>query len=273
MSKSKKSGLLKKTENKTKRTKKPVRDGRPAITTGISTNTLFGHAAYVLSSLSIPRKELVGFSFRLNNSDESTDLIIGQVYFDPADYSLSEVAVEGTNQTIHAFQGVGADDQFDIIETGQLNFNNFEFLLGQGLNFVFFSKDELEPLIKMSDKLIVSGCQIQFGKAVYDPPPSMDDSSYNPNKLYFTLKVEVDLNSDNQLRGREANFPSTIMTVGQPCPPRWVPTSLIASILGTGTITPEQLKQNASSIRDTWYAVADAPPPVPGQTGNDGRQD
>lgn len=224
----------------------------------VSPSRRFGYAAYMVSGLSSTMDVLLGFNFRKNEDPDNKNLTISKVYFNPNDNSFREELVDGLAQTRYAFAGIGADEEIEMAETDQLHFDNFQFKTG--IRLVFFGKDELIPLLQLSDQLLISGCQIQYGLADYDPPSGDPSDRIDPERFYFTLKIEARIHSPNQRsRGPESNDLIPTAVVGQPCPPKWVPSSMLAAL--TAQIPLEQIVHNMRDILENWTQVVESPGP------------
>lgn len=237
-------------------TKTPVVKRNKVVTP--TTTRRFGYAAYQVEGLSSVTDTLLGFNFRKNADPENKDLYISKVYFNPNNKTFREEFFDGLGQTRYAFAGTGADDQIELSETDQLHFDNFQFKTG--IRLVFFGKDELIPLLQLSDQLLISGCQIQYGLADYDPPSGDPADRIDPERFYFTLKIEARIHSPNQRsRSTESNDLIPTAVVGQPCPPKWVPSSLLLGL--SNVLSPDQLVQNMRDILDNWTQVMESPGP------------
>lgn len=101
-------------------------------------------------------------------------------------------------------------------------YENLEFY-SHKIGFVFFSIDQLKPLINNFNNVIISGCQLNLGKKLGHEIVLGSKESRKYDLSYFSLKLEaldvkdgvvVDPDGDdlNELPG---------YAVGHPCPPHW----------------------------------------------------
>lgn len=200
-------------------------------------DTSTAEAAYVIEGLNAP--VLVGYRFKFPKQTDDWELIASKIYFNRTTLGFYPEELE-TNQIRHAFQGTGETFEYDIVEEPK-NYQEFEFF-DSDTNFVFFSKDELEPMLMLLEldptrQIVVSGCRIQFGKVAHQ---RTGDDKIDESRLYFTLKIEIKPGTDQtqgRTRGEEESFPVGILAVGQPCPPKWMPGALADALLRLGVLT------------------------------------
>ena len=120
-----------------------------------------------------------------------------------------------------------------------------------GLDFVFFTRNELEPLLALSETLIISGSVIKFGKVTWQHPASMVKSQ----QQYFTLKAEVNVKvpasyfSILQQTDSQDEIPLPLVTTAQPCPPRWDTLGIVLASLSISQDAYRHIISNPDLIK------------------------
>jgi len=211
----------------------------------ISINLITPHAAVALTcedplftalpTSQNPEKYSVGLILIPPGENNSTSLFaIYEVFYYPGDEPMFETQpVFGSivQQPKQFFRQAANMDKYILVNNPAKAFSDIEFTNKIDANFplhlVFFPRNELEPMLKISSTLIVSGSTIKFGKVAWQH----EDDWVDTDREYFTLKAEVNLEIDTEyfngqtganLTGSQSGTMSIpLVSTGQPCPPRW----------------------------------------------------
>ena len=113
------------------------------------------------------------------------------------------------------------------ITSAQLNFKNLDFFKdhsGEPVEFVYFTIDQIRPLIthtaKTNGNIVLSGSRLDLGRKL-----SPDGESLLYEGMYFSLKMEGILGNENPgsnfktTNGEVTDSPG--IAISAPCPPRW----------------------------------------------------
>ena len=130
--------------------------------------------------------------------------------------------------------------------------SNYEFLdffdPNQNIDYVYFLSKQLRLICSASDKLIVSGGQLNFGKKLSHP---QYEAIANFDDVYFTLKVEGEFETIPGVLNEYDEV--TDVVLGHPCPPIWYNLRVLeqqaVELSGmSGQINADFFKE----LRDSW---------------------
>ena len=217
---------------------------------------------------------LVALNFEINRNFNDGVLFsnnwhfkIYKVYYKPLEVEFYQVPIlEEAEPVIYSIVENEPDD--DIIEEGyrpyvlgdtpeEPNPNQLDFYDLSSTEFVFFSIDQLTPIVKNFESLVISGCSLDLGKIIY--PTELTEGI--PEGLFFSLKIEAQL-EDIGADSPQGTIHAPTFAIGLPCPPSWYPYQAINSLrLGSNT-DPGVAQKRFQAWLDFINSIS-APAPIP----------
>lgn len=196
-----------------------------------------------------PGIEIIGLNFKLRSTSEevgaaiSSDeyLIIEQVLFftESIDFDFRTVDTIIPAKVYLEGEGRYGRSVLKLTELRRIPKSDFEYR-DESFHFAFFSSDELKVLAAISNKIIFSGSKLTFGLLTDGVDAFVGDrTGFDPDSAIFTLKAESDLREcfteipDRIDITEPLEGTMSISFEGQPCPPVWIPTSILTSLTST----------------------------------------
>lgn len=181
---------------------------------------------------------LIGLIFAAGNQFPN-ELEIRKVYFDPGNYtgsvSFYSKLTNTTKEKLYREDNSG--DKLEVSSTlSSSNNDRIEFTNNSDFGFAFFSREELNILKALSNRIIISGGTMNPGMISY---PAHNLTSQNPP--FATLIAEIDRNDmiSIPINSTLQNFSGLnqpvleelpTIALGMPCPPYWDPAEKIMNL-------------------------------------------